>query len=134
LMTNATRTLDVVTRLSNMGVQLSIDDFGTGYSSLAYLKRLPVRELKIDKSFVHDMTASENDLVIVRSTIDLGHSLDLKVTAEGVETPEAWGRLDALGCDLAQGYYMARPLPLAAFESWVAAGIYVPDPRPIAAA
>ena len=134
LMTNATRTLDVVTRLSNLGVQLSIDDFGTGYSSLAYLKRLPVRELKIDKSFVHDMAANENDMVIVRSTIDLGHSLDMKVTAEGVETPEAWDRLDALGCDLAQGYYMARPMPVAAFESWVGRGIYVPNPRPTAVA
>jgi diguanylate cyclase (GGDEF)-like protein/PAS domain S-box-containing protein len=120
LMTNAGRTMDVVTRLSAMGIHLSIDDFGTGYSSLAYLKRLPVQEIKIDKSFVHDMTTNENDAVIVRSTIDLGHNLGLKVVAEGVETEEVWGRLVDLGCDLAQGYYMALPMPAAELERWVA--------------
>ncbi|MDE3078211.1 MAG: EAL domain-containing protein, partial [Chloroflexota bacterium] len=85
LMTNPARALDVVTRLSGMGIHLSIDDFGTGYSSLAYLKRLPVKEIKIDKSFVHDMATDENDATIVRSTIDLGHNLGLQVVAEGVE-------------------------------------------------
>jgi len=119
LMTNAGRTMDVITRLSAMGIHLSIDDFGTGYSSLAYLKRLPVQEIKIDKSFVSDMATNENDAVIVRSTIDLGHNLGLKVVAEGVETQEAWDRLVDLGCDMAQGYFMALPMPASKLESWI---------------
>ncbi|HEX6511199.1 MAG TPA: EAL domain-containing protein, partial [Chloroflexota bacterium] len=119
LMTNPIRTADVVMRLSDLGVQLSIDDFGTGYSSLAYLKRLPVREIKIDKSFVHDMGSNENDAVIVRSTIDLGHNLGLEVVAEGVETADAFGQLEKLGCDLAQGFYMARPMAVPDLEVWL---------------
>ena len=97
------RAMHVLSRLSGMGVRLAIDDFGTGYSSLAYLKRLPVDELKIDKSFVQGMDENENDAVIVRSTIDLGRNLGLRVVAEGVETAAAWRRLVALGCDVAQG-------------------------------
>ena len=119
LMTNPTRTMEVVTRLSDLGLHLSIDDFGTGYSSLAYLKRLPVREIKIDKSFVRDMASDENDAVIVRSTIDLGHNLGLEVVAEGVETQEAWEQLVDLGCDLAQGYYMAAPMSVEELEKWL---------------
>jgi diguanylate cyclase len=94
-----------------MGVRFSIDDFGTGYSSLGYLRRLPVDELKIDKSFVLEMTTDESDALIVRSTIDLAHNLGLRVVAEGVESAEAWMRLAALGCDLAQGFHLSRPLP-----------------------
>ncbi len=119
LMTNPARTMEVVTRLSGLGVHLSIDDFGTGYSSLAYLKRLPVREIKIDKSFVRDMASNENDAVIVRSTIDLGHNLGLEVVAEGVETREALDQLTELGCDLAQGYYMARPMAADRLDKWL---------------
>jgi diguanylate cyclase (GGDEF)-like protein/PAS domain S-box-containing protein len=119
LMTNPARTMEVVTRLSGLGIHLSIDDFGTGYSSLAYLKRLPVREIKIDKSFVRDMASNENDAVIVRSTIDLGHNLGLEVVAEGVETREALDQLTELGCDLAQGYYMARPMAADRLEKWL---------------
>ena len=93
-----------------MGINLSIDDFGTGYSSLSYLKKLPVKAVKIDKSFVMHMTQDQNDAQIVRSTIDLAHNLGLKVIAEGVENQKVWDRLLALGCDEAQGYYMSRPL------------------------
>jgi diguanylate cyclase (GGDEF)-like protein len=113
------RAMHVLSRLSGMGVRLAIDDFGTGYSSLAYLKRLPVDELKIDKSFVQGMEEDENDAVIVRSTIDLGRNLGLRVVAEGVETAEAWSRLVVLGCDAAQGYYLSRPVPAAELASWL---------------
>jgi diguanylate cyclase (GGDEF)-like protein len=115
------RAMHVLSRLSGMGVRLAIDDFGTGYSSLAYLKRLPVDELKIDKSFVQGMEEDENDAVIVRSTIDLGRNLGLRVVAEGVETAEAWRRLAALGCDIAQGYYLSRPVPAGELAAWLRA-------------
>ena len=115
------RAMHVLSRLSGMGVRLAIDDFGTGYSSLAYLKRLPVDALKIDKSFVQGMESDENDAVIVRSTIDLGRNLGLQVVAEGVETAEAWRQLLILGCDYAQGYYLSRPVPAAELAAWVRA-------------
>jgi diguanylate cyclase (GGDEF)-like protein len=105
------RVRQVLERLNEMGLRLAIDDFGTGYSSLAYLKRLPVQTIKIDRSFVMDMCGNANDATIVRSTIDLGRNLGLEVVAEGVETQEAWGALRALGCTLAQGYLISRPLP-----------------------
>jgi diguanylate cyclase (GGDEF)-like protein len=105
------RVRQVLERLNEMGLRLAIDDFGTGYSSLAYLKRLPVQTIKIDRSFVMDMCGNANDATIVRSTIDLGRNLGLEVVAEGVETQEAWGALCALGCTLAQGYLISRPLP-----------------------
>ena len=111
--------LAILTELDRMGVMLSIDDFGTGYSSLAYLKQLPVDELKIDKSFVMDMEENDNDAVIVRSTIDLAHNLGLKVTAEGVETQGVWDVLSILGCDRSQGYFMGRPMPVEKLESWL---------------
>ena len=98
-------------RLSRIGLTLSVDDFGTGYSSLANLKRLPVDVIKIDKSFVMDMAIDASDAAIVRSTIDLAHNLGLRVVAEGVESHQAWTRLNELGCDLAQGFYVSRPLP-----------------------
>jgi diguanylate cyclase (GGDEF)-like protein len=115
------RAMHVLSRLGDMGVRLAIDDFGTGYSSLAYLKRLPVDDLKIDKSFVQGMEEDENDAVIVRSTIDLGRNLGLRVVAEGVESAETWQRLVALGCDVAQGYYLSRPVPAAQLTSWLRA-------------
>ena len=118
IMADPAHALDILTRISAMGVALSIDDFGTGYSSLAYLKKLPVNAVKIDKSFVMHMTADQNDAQIVRSTIDLAHNLGLKVIAEGVENREVWDRLLALGCDQAQGYYMSRPLPAAEMAKW----------------
>ncbi|GIX24463.1 MAG: phosphodiesterase [Caldimonas sp.] len=104
--------------LHEMGVRLAIDDFGTGYSSLAYLKRLPVDELKIDKSFVMQMDRDSDDAKIVRSTVDLAHNLGLSVVAEGVETPSHWRVLRGLGCDYAQGYLIARPLSVAQFATW----------------
>jgi diguanylate cyclase (GGDEF)-like protein len=108
--------LDVLGRLHILGVGLAVDDFGTGYSSMAYLKDLPVDELKIDRSFVSHMATSPSDAVIVRSTIDLGHNLGLRVVAEGVETQHVWEELTALGCDTAQGYYLSRPMPAADLE------------------
>ncbi|HJX57550.1 MAG TPA: EAL domain-containing protein, partial [Thiobacillus sp.] len=121
VMTNPSDGLTILTELDRMGVTLAIDDFGTGYSSLAYLKRLPVDELKIDKSFVTDMEENENDAVIVRSTIDLAHNLGLKVTAEGVETRGAWDLLEILGCDNSQGYFMGKPMPAEKLEAWLQA-------------
>jgi EAL domain-containing protein (putative c-di-GMP-specific phosphodiesterase class I) len=112
--------MQILSRLDEMGVRLSIDDFGTGYSSLAYLKRLPVDELKIDKSFILGMDESENDEVIVRSTIDLGRNLGLRVVAEGVESRQAWSRLAQLGCNVAQGYYLSRPVPAEQLTQWLA--------------
>jgi diguanylate cyclase len=110
----------VLDRLSAMGVRLSIDDFGTGYSSLAYLKRLPLNEIKIDRSFVMHMLENEDDAVIVRSTIDLGRNLGLEVVAEGVEDAPTWDALASLGCDVAQGYYLSRPVPAEELGKWLA--------------
>jgi diguanylate cyclase (GGDEF)-like protein len=109
----------VLSRLDAMGVQLAIDDFGSGYSSLAYLKRLPVGEIKIDRAFVMNMGTDENDAVIVRSTIDLGRNLGLRVVAEGVEDEATWHDLARLQCDQAQGYFLTRPLPAADLAGWL---------------
>lgn len=104
--------LQMIGRFVDAGIRISIDDFGTGLSSLAYLKQIRSQELKIDKSLVEGITASQRDALILRSTIDLAHGLGMKVTAEGVETDEAYALLSAMGCDLAQGYLIARPMPL----------------------
>jgi diguanylate cyclase (GGDEF)-like protein len=100
----------ILDRLSVMGIKLAVDDYGTGHSSLAYLKRLPVSTLKIDKSFVLNMASDEDDYKIVQSTIDLAHNLGMKVVAEGVENEDVWSHLQALGCDVAQGYWCGRPV------------------------
>lgn len=113
IMDDPQRAEGVLNALSAAGFKLSIDDFGTGYSSLAYLKRLPVQELKIDKSFVMGMATDDDDAKIVRSTIDLAHNLGLHVVAEGVEDAATLGRLAALQCDEAQGYHISRPVPAA---------------------
>jgi diguanylate cyclase (GGDEF)-like protein len=120
LMGDRRRATGLLRRLAERGVALAIDDFGTGYSSLSYLRDLPVHVLKIDKSFVLSMIASDDDRVIVRSTIELAHSLGLRVVAEGIETEEALEALRGLGCDLGQGYHLSRPLPPEAFEAWMA--------------
>lgn len=109
---------EILTQLSEMGIQLDIDDYGTGFSSLAYLKMLPVTGLKIDKSFVIDMEEDNNDRIIVQSTIDLAHNLNLVVIAEGVETADALASLKHHSCDYAQGYYIARPMPEPEFRKW----------------
>jgi EAL domain-containing protein (putative c-di-GMP-specific phosphodiesterase class I) len=109
----------VLKELSALGARLSVDDFGTGYSSLSYLQKLPVHELKIDKSFVFPLTSDPGAEAIVRSIIDLSRNLGLKVVAEGVEDQRAWDRLRRLSCDVAQGYFLSRPIPPSAFEEWL---------------
>jgi diguanylate cyclase (GGDEF)-like protein len=108
----------VMQQLRTVGVRFAIDDFGTGHSSLAQLHALPVDELKIDRAFVMNLDRSPSNLAIVRTTIELGHSLGLKVVAEGIETPEVWSSLLRLGCDLAQGYFISRPMPASAVPEW----------------
>jgi EAL domain-containing protein (putative c-di-GMP-specific phosphodiesterase class I) len=119
VMADPRRALDVLERLRALGVRLSLDDFGTGHSSLAYLKRLPLDEVKIDRSFVLGMAEDENDAVIVRSTIDLARNLGLHVVAEGVETEEVLAGLAALRCDIAQGFLVSRPLPAEELSAWL---------------
>jgi diguanylate cyclase (GGDEF)-like protein len=119
IMDDPQRAEAMLNRLSEQGFKLSIDDFGTGYSSLAYLKRLPVDELKIDKSFVMGMESDPDDAIIVRSTIDLAHNLGLSVVAEGVENAAIMEQLRVLGCDEAQGYHLSRPMPAPAFMEWL---------------
>jgi diguanylate cyclase len=119
LMEDPARASDVLTRLRAMGVHIAIDDFGTGYSSLAYLKRLPVDVLKIDRSFVRDMVTSRQDAAIVRSTIELAHNLGLDVVAEGVENESISALLAGLDCDIAQGYLYSRPLPADELRAWL---------------
>lgn len=119
VMSDPVGALNVLKILDKMGVALTIDDFGTGYSSLAYLSKLPVDEIKIDKSFVLEMVQDQQAAVIVRSTIDLGHNLAKKVVAEGVETLELWNLLSEWGCDTAQGYYMSKPMPADKLMKWL---------------
>jgi diguanylate cyclase (GGDEF)-like protein len=118
IMDDPQRAQATLERLSALGFKLSIDDFGTGYSSLAYLKCLPVDELKIDQSFVKSMENDPDDAKIVRSTIDLAHNLGLTVVAEGVENAHTWDMLRDLDCDLAQGYHMGKPMPVESFATW----------------
>ena len=119
LLSDPGRAAAVLGKLGDLGVRLAIDDYGTGYSSLAHLKRLPVDALKIDKSFVTRMTSEPSDAMIVRSTIDLAHSLGLRVVAEGVEDETTRLGLAGMGCDIAQGYLFSRPLPAAAVTEWL---------------
>ncbi|MDH3355652.1 MAG: EAL domain-containing protein, partial [Chromatiales bacterium] len=121
MMANPEHAITVLNELSDIGVGLSVDDFGTGFSSLAYLKQLPVNELKIDKSFVMEMENNDSDAVIVHSTIELGHNLGLSVVAEGVENQQTCDILKHYGCDLVQGYFIARPLPADEFMLWLKA-------------
>ena len=119
IMTDPTRARRVLTELADMGVTLSIDDFGTGYSSLAYLRDLPVHQLKIDRTFVQDMVTAADDAVIVRAVVNLANNLGLQTIAEGVEDLDTWNRLSELGCDSAQGYFLARPMPGDLFGAWL---------------
>ncbi|HSD80348.1 MAG TPA: EAL domain-containing protein, partial [Solirubrobacteraceae bacterium] len=121
VMSDPRRAGEVLARLRDLGVRLSLDDFGTGQSSLSYLKRLPLDEVKIDRSFVMGMARDEGDAAIVRSTIDLARHLGLAVVAEGVETAQVYDDLAQLRCDVAQGFYLSRPMPGDAVRAWVAA-------------
>ncbi len=116
IMGNAKATIDVLTRLQEMGVMISIDDFGTGFSSLSYLKRLPINALKIDQSFIRDVTTNQDDAALVMAIITLAHNLRLRVVAEGVETEEQWRFLHLLRCDEIQGFVFSKPLPPDALE------------------
>ena len=118
-MSDIERAVITLNSLHEKGIRISVDDYGTGFSSLAYLKRLPVHELKIDRSFVMNMETDDNDAVIVRSTIDLAHNLSLNVVAEGVEDKETMITLHALGCDSIQGYHLGKPMPAEDFEKWL---------------
>ena len=118
IISDPAQALKILTRLDNMGVTLSIDDYGTGYSSLAYVKKLPVDEIKIDRSFVATITSNHDDAVIVKSTINLAHDLGMRTVAEGVEDKETVEYLRSLNCDHVQGYYFSRPLPVDQATSW----------------
>jgi diguanylate cyclase (GGDEF)-like protein len=133
IMADPPRTAEVLSRLSRMGVTISVDDFGTGYSSLSYLKQLPVSEIKIDRSFVKDMITDDNDCVIVRSTIDLGRNLGLKVVAEGVESGTTCGALADLGCDVGQGYFFGKPMPAQEMTAWLMERRFSVEPDPLTA-
>ena len=111
------RSLEVLLDLKSLGVRISVDDFGTGYSSLNYLRQLPVDTVKIDKSFINDMTSDANDEAIVATIINMGHNLNLTVIAEGVETEEQLKYLQKLECDEIQGYFYSKPIPPSEFEN-----------------
>src|ERR1700686_2572765 len=119
VMADTAYTLRVLKRLFALGVRIAIDDYGTGYASLAYLKHLPADELKIDRAFVQHMVENPVDQAIVRSTVNLAHSMGMRVVAEGVEDQATWDLLAALGCDIAQGYYLSRPVPAQDLVRWL---------------
>lgn len=119
LMSDLDHGAGILEELSRLGVSIAIDDFGTGYSSLSYLKRLPINTLKIDQSFLQDMANDPRDVAIVRSIIELGHNLNCKVVAEGVEAQGVREQLEKLGCDLVQGFHISKPLPDAGFREWL---------------
>lgn len=129
MMRDPEQALRTISRMSRTGLRFSIDDFGTGYSSLAYLKKLPVSEVKIDKSFVRDMDVDSDDATIVQSTIDLAHNLGLQVVAEGVESRTILELLERLGCDRAQGYYLARPMSAADAYDWLTESVWGKEPE-----
>jgi EAL domain-containing protein (putative c-di-GMP-specific phosphodiesterase class I) len=119
LMTEPARVLETMNELRTLGFGFSIDDFGTGYSSLAYLQRLPVEEIKIDRSFVGELSNNAGSEAIVRATIELAGGLGLDVVAEGVEDESTWDSLRRLGCSTAQGYFLSRPMPAGEVEAWL---------------
>lgn len=118
-MKHLTRPQETLGRLREMGVALSVDDFGTGYSSLSYLQRLPLDFLKVDRSFVRELSTNPESEAIVQAIVQLGHTLGMRVIAEGVETAEHLRRLRELGCDLYQGYHFSRPLPEATARQFI---------------
>ena len=118
-MEDAAKAMDTLHRLKGMGIQFAVDDFGVGYSSLSYLHNLPVDTIKIDQSFVKVILDEPGAAAIVRSTISLAHQLNLEVVAEGVECQEVSDRLAGMGCDVIQGYYVSKPMPMEEFNSWL---------------
>jgi len=119
LVEDTARCFEILKELQSMGVKISIDDFGTGYSSLAYFKSLPINELKIDQSFVFDLVKDRANENLVRLMIDLAHSFQLQTVAEGVEDGETYNALKTMGCNMVQGYYIAKPMPHEEFENWL---------------
>jgi EAL domain-containing protein (putative c-di-GMP-specific phosphodiesterase class I) len=128
-MADPARSIALLHELRELGVRLSVDDFGTGYSSLSYLKRLPVHEVKIDRSFVTGLKDDGEDIAIVRAIVDLGRHLGLAVVAEGVEDQHTWDLLAAMGCDLVQGWHLGRPMPVDDLAPWFAARAESSDSR-----
>ena len=129
LMTDPQRARKVLDELQRLGLRIAVDDYGTGYCALAYLRDLPIDELKIDRSFVAHITADPRSAAIVRSTIELAHALEMQVVAEGVEDQDALDAVRDFGCDNAQGYFFSRPLAAAAFTAWAEAAVSVPLSR-----
>jgi len=129
VMEDPKQSMEVLSALNTMGATLSIDDYGTGYSSMSYLKSLPVQEIKIDKSFVLKLSSNKGDEILVRSTIDLGHNLGLKVTAEGVEDRAALDILKSYGCETGQGYHISKPIPAGDFEKFFMTSRWSPVPQ-----
>ena len=121
LMIDPDTVIDTLARLRDLGVELMVDDYGTGYSSLRYLQQLPVSSIKIDQSFVRRMIDDPESAAIVRSTVELCHALHMRAIAEGVEDEPVWNALRDVGCDVAQGYHVGRPLPVAEFPQWARA-------------
>jgi diguanylate cyclase (GGDEF)-like protein len=119
VMADPARAVALLHRLRDLGVRLSVDDFGTGYSSLSYLKRLPVQEVKIDRSFITSLREGSEDVAIVRAIVDLGRHLQLEVVAEGIEDQETWDLLASMGCDLGQGWHLGRPMPSGELQPWL---------------
>ena len=120
LMADPRRVLATISRLHRIGVAIALDDFGTGYSSMQHLRRLPLSEVKVDRSFVLGMADDADDAAIVRSMIELAGALGLRVVAEGVEDERTWRLLHAAGCDVAQGWFYARPMPAEELVAWLA--------------
>jgi diguanylate cyclase len=120
VMAHSGRARETLERLSSLGIALIVDDFGTGYSSFAYLKHLPVAELKVDRTLIRDMLVDEKDAAIVRSIVDLAHNLGMRVVAEGIEDEAVWRQLGDLGCDRGQGYYLGRPMAAEQLDAWLA--------------
>jgi len=115
------RASDILGRLRSRGIRIAVDDFGVGYSSLAYLRELPIDELKLDRSFVAPLNGDKRAAAVVSSSIHLAHSLGLRMVAEGVEDAEAYAQLARFGCDQAQGYHVSPPVPAAVLDDWLAA-------------
>ena len=124
IMNDINYTLGIINQIKERGINLSIDDFGTEYSSLSHIKQIPVDEIKIDKSFIRNICTDTNDEAIVRSVLVLAHHMNFKIVAEGVEDIESYDKLKTLGCDIAQGYHISKPVPFDNFINWLETSPY----------